>query len=698
MTFFTLWNRHLGVRYGMLIVIMLPLSLTVGCGPSQQELMMRQAQRVRDDREIEPLTAKQVKQTKPPPAKDPEPAPEPDVKEPEIVQEPAELSQEDGEELVVEGLVPIEERKPAEPLSAEARRQKAYDNLLAVSKGLLDHAKDRGNLPRAYVTANGFKTLSWRVELLPYLGYEQLYKKFDPNVPWNKPPNDALLKFIPDEYVSPERFDVETNIAIPSNKSFIGDPALRGARVEDTVIEDGVENTLLLVETKESRPWTAPWDFEPAAPEDARLGLLGLREDGAFAVWANGWPVLLASGLDEQIFWDAMTVASGGGLRAGNVHRDIPLKQSEAAVAADTKEPDPATPIETAIPDDARPVAVPANIREQVPIAADVADAQIKLRKVFAKKISSATTDAKKRALSAEMLDLAAQMSDSAEAFALQTAAMRMAIDGGGCQELIAAIDHRVRRFEVDAYEENIVQLLAFGAENNTRKPESIEAEGFLERSAHVVYSAIIDNDFIRASSLLQIAYRYLDQGPGEELPKNVNRLRAQLGNAQRYYERTRYHLAAYRENPNDGEAAAVVGRFLCFIKGDWEAGLPLLAKGGPDTLRELARADLEGAKDYLDKVAMGDSWWNLSSQATVGVFRTSARDRALHWYQQVYRTMPQSLDRMHVKARIDEAEEEEAGSPLELLRRLAQRVNIDLTISLASIADVGQRRNIDED
>ncbi len=684
MTFSRTWIRRSGDRYRTLVVMALLFSWTVGCGPSRQELMMRQAQRARDDKEEE-APHKELKVVKPPPAEVAKPKPKPQVQD--IAEEPK-PEDADGEKVVRKGLIPIEERQPETPLTPEQRRQKAYDNLSAVSKALLAYAKARGSLPRTYVTANGFDTVSWRVEILPFLGYEELYKKFDPNVPWNKPPNDELLKFIPDEYVSPERFDVETNIAIPSGGSFIGDPRLRGAHLDEGVVEDGLANTLLLVETRESRPWSAPLDFAPGSPKAARDGLLGLREDGAFAVWANGWLVLLANELQERLFWDMMTVASGGGLQAGKVHRDIPLKQTEAALAADRKETTPLQPIEETSPNAKPPAAakIPANVRETVPIAAEVAAAQAKLRKIFADKIRYATTIDRKRTLSSEMLTTSSKMSDSAEAYALETAAMRMAIDGGGSKQLIEAIDHRILRFEVDAYEENMVNLLAFGNENNSKNLDLIEKDGFLERAVHVVYAAIVDDDFVRAASLLRIAYRYLDQPRYENLPKDVNRLRTQLANAQRYYDKTKDYLVSYRDDPDDGEAAAVIGRFLCFVKGDWETGIPLLAKGGPEMLRELAKADLAGpGDDYLDKIALADSWWDLSTQTTTGIFRQSARDRALHWYEQVYRTMPQSLDRMHVKARIDEAEREEAGSPLELVRRLAKHVNIDLSISLAA-------------
>lgn len=53
---------------------------------------------------------------------------------------------------------------------------------------------------------------------------------------------------------------------------------------------------------------------------------------------------------------------------------------------------------------------------------------------------------------------------------------------------------------------------------------------------------------------------------------------------------------------------------------------------------------------------------------------------------------MPESLDKLHVKARLDEAGDASKSSPLTLVRSLAEEINVDLKVSLASIALTGQR------
>lgn len=685
----TPFGRRKIIRLFALVMIAASFPPSIGCGPSQQELMMRQAQRSRND--DDPPPAKKAKKVEPPkPEAVAEKKPEEPVKVDEIVTA-------SGQEIVSKEILPISQRKPEQPLSDDDRRLRAYENLKAVSDALLTYMRDKGRLPETYKEASGFQTLSWRVEILPYLGYQDLYDKFDPSVPWNKPPNDALLELIPDEYVSPERFDDRTNIVMPSRRGFIGGE--KGNLGADD-IEDGLNNTLLIVEVNDkfATAWTSPQDFAPGAPDSARAGALGLRKDGAFGVWANGWPVLLANELSSKVFWDAMSASAGDGLQAGRVHRDIPIKNvSEASVAADDDTPVPTmTPEAVSQSPNDRAMQQFAPIkREDVPTAAKIAASQKKLRKLYADQIKDAKDDQEKSDLAKELLKRAVEIdSESADAHVLQTAAMRFAIEAGDVKHLLAGIDQRVGRFEVDAYEENMNWLLDFGKESATRDPATIQGMEFVKRAIKVNFAAIHDDDYVRAISLTRYAYRMVGQRRSEVIPKNLNTLKSLLGLANREYTDASDSLADFRINPDNGDAAAAVGRYLCFIKGDWKRGLPLCTRGGPEPLREMAALDLKGADDYMNKIAIADAWWELSEKARAGVYKQSARDRAVDWYAQAFAVMPDSLDKLHVKSRLDDAADAPPSSPLAVIDQLANDVSVDLDIGLAAIAAVGQKGN----
>ncbi len=595
---------------------------------------------------------------------------------------------------------PIAKRKPKAELSDEDRRRRAAENLKTIADAMEKYHADNGHYPApASMSDAGIPTLSWRVELLPYLGHEELFKQFDFASPWNYEPNKTLLNYIPDVFVSPERFDTKTNFLLPAYRTFIFGSS-RGRRKQDVQDEDGLANTIMLVEVNDELAveWTRPLDYIPKDRLNMKMDLGKLRGEGAFAVWANGWTTLLANKLSNEQLINAFTYNSGDGQLAGTVHRDIPLADVSIAAGASDSEsklvkstpadivqkPNPMTELRT---------------REAVPIAGDLAKAQSKLRAIFQTKIAEAKSDDKKAALANEMIELSKTMSeDAAGAFALQSAAMRLCSDAGELEPILQSVDLRVERFEVDAYEQNVSALLRFAESSTRRDPSELDGDAFLERAVPVIFAAIADDDYMRASSLARHAYRMMDQEPDEEMMRSLNRLRVLLSSAQREYDKAAASLANYHDDPSQADDAATFGRFLCFIKGDWETGLPLMIQGGPETLRNVAKRDLAGANDTINEVAIGDDWWRLSEGIRNGVYRQAIQDRAAYWYQNAYPVMPDSLDKIHVKNRLDELGSSNATSPLALIRQLADDVGINLGVSLASVASVGRTTSYNPD
>ena len=56
--------------------------------------------------------------------------------------------------------------------------------------------------------------------------------------------------------------------------------------------------------------------------------------------------------------------------------------------------------------------------------------------------------------------------------------------------------------------------------------------------------------------------------------------------------------MQTLKTDPFDPAACKVAGEFLCFHKGQWSSGLPLLAAGDDETLARLAKTELAGPED----------------------------------------------------------------------------------------------------
>jgi hypothetical protein len=87
------------------------------------------------------------------------------------------------------------------------------------------------------------------------------------------------------------------------------------------------------------------------------------------------------------------------------------------------------------------------------------------------------------------------------------------------------------------------------------------------------------------------------------------------------------------KKAPDDPAANLALGKFYCFAAGNWDQGLPMLAKGSDAALQKLARVDLAGAENPQAQANVGDGWFDLSEKPNAAG-KSQLRARAGHWYE----------------------------------------------------------------
>jgi prepilin-type processing-associated H-X9-DG protein len=149
------------------------------------------------------------------------------------------------------------------------RRARCADQLKRLGVAMHEYHETHGHFPApARVGADGTPLLSWRVALLPFLGYRSLYERFHLDEPWDSPHNRALLAEMPPEFAcpgGPGRRSGRTGYLVvvgPKNDAFSVSTPFEPARgVEIREITDGTSNTVLALETDAPVPWTKPEDL-----------------------------------------------------------------------------------------------------------------------------------------------------------------------------------------------------------------------------------------------------------------------------------------------------------------------------------------------------------------------------------------------------------------------------------------------------
>jgi hypothetical protein len=180
-----------------------------------------------------------------------------------------------------------------------AGRASSSNNLKQI--GLAIHAFHdvHNRMPADIRDKTGKAILSWRVEILPYIEQENLYRQIKMDEPWDGPTNKEVAKTMIRTFTSPNA----TNTTVPgdwgvthyrgiSGKGMAFEP---GQKLRIADYTDGLSNTIIVVESGDPVAWMKPEDFViPAKGPLPKMEVPGrpgqfnaLLGDGSVR-WVNG--------------------------------------------------------------------------------------------------------------------------------------------------------------------------------------------------------------------------------------------------------------------------------------------------------------------------------------------------------------------------------------------------------------------------
>jgi len=156
--------------------------------------------------------------------------------------------------------------------------QAAENNLKLIALGWHNYHDANGHFPSNEVSKDGKGLLSWRVQLLPYLEADDLYKQFKLDEPWDSETNKKLIEKMPKVFAT-VRGAAEPGMTY--YQAFTGKGGLikSGQKLGLAGITDGTSNTLLCVESGKPVIWTKPEDLDF---DGKKVPALGGMFDGKF--------------------------------------------------------------------------------------------------------------------------------------------------------------------------------------------------------------------------------------------------------------------------------------------------------------------------------------------------------------------------------------------------------------------------------
>jgi hypothetical protein len=281
-------------------------------------------------------------------------------------------------------------------------------------------------------------------------------------------------------------------------------------------------------------------------------------------------------------------------------------------------------------PGSGRPAVIGSVVSKRaVPDDAAQKQARLQITRLFREPIAQARTPELKLALAQKMLERAKTASDSAERFMLFDRVADLTARAGDVKAAVDVVDTVSKEFKVDKLEMKAVLLGTVG-QNSESKQQNV---ALVLHALALLDEAVLADRYETAQRIGSLALTAARKTRESLLIKHVVDRNDETEVIAGDYSGAAQALEELKSNPSHSDANQVAGRFLCLVKGDWDAGLPLLAKGTVASLKDLANVDTEGTVDPDARVKLGNGWWELAQEEN-GLVKKNLELRAAQWYR----------------------------------------------------------------
>jgi WD40 repeat protein/serine/threonine protein kinase len=275
-------------------------------------------------------------------------------------------------------------------------------------------------------------------------------------------------------------------------------------------------------------------------------------------------------------------------------------------------------------PEDKTPARLP------VPDEAKQAEAEKLIKELF-KEDYAKRRAADRLALAAKLLQKAVETRDDPAArYVLLRETRDLAATAGDVPTVVMAVEEMARAYAVDGPEVKLAALSKASQSATT----SAAHQAVVEAVFNLLGEPLAADHFEPAGRLIALAESSARKAGNPGLVSRVDALSKEVSSLRKAHVEVQTALEVLKKDPADPAANLAVGKYLCFRKGNWDEGLPLLAQGGTDKLVELAKRDLARPLGAAEQVELGDAWWDLAQEQSAWA-KNVLQWRAAFWYKQ---------------------------------------------------------------
>lgn len=273
--------------------------------------------------------------------------------------------------------------------------------------------------------------------------------------------------------------------------------------------------------------------------------------------------------------------------------------------------PAPENPRQPAIKPPGPQVPIPTT-HHKLPDTVSRATCRKLFEKVYAKELKD-RAPAARRKLAQKLLDEAGKAAEgSADRFVLLNGAIKAAEEGQSLRMCFSAAKQLAKEFGVDelAAKTDAATKTFAGASS-----PALSSVSNVEALMALADQLVAEDAFTTVVPVESALQRAMPGIADADLKAEVKSQIRDVASIREAKEKLAPAIEKLKQSPDDPAANLAAGSYLCFLRGHWDQGLPLLAKSSDAQLKNLAMADLAhpAGADKLSK--LGDGWFAEASK-----------------------------------------------------------------------------------
>jgi hypothetical protein len=418
--------------------------------------------------------------------------------------------------------------------------------------------------------------------------------------------------------------------------------AQQGSGQDDKILERGeslLEEAKAAYEDARSKNSVAAFVDAGFKLEEARIKFIVLQEIGTPDKQKVASDRLRAINQLGKLIHDGKVAISG-------------TSADEAAI----KETNPSVPppavdpgAKSAMP--APKVSVDVSKRAAVPDPAKQREAEKQIKALFKDQYSKKSPEDRK-ALARMLLDQAAKSGDDPNAeWVLLREAQDAATQACDVKLLTEAIDISAQMFDVDYLSMKYTGLTAIG--KVAKAPE--ECRSLTLGLLRLIDDLVAADQYDVAEKAVASSVLNARKTNNAMLTSRAATRSKEIAEMKTLYQGMKSVLATLAKSPEDPAANSEMGKFLCYVKGNWDLGLRFAVKGSDATIKPLADKELAQPTEVAGRVALADGWWDLADKEKSPLRKSQLILHARGLYESV---LPDTsaLVRARIEKRLDES------------------------------------------